>query len=213
MLIKEIQENVRIVREYLSNILSFGMESFWKRMLVCSLWALMVLGVLIAVPTYLIYELETERHQSIKDLQKDSTYNRLLIVKDALKLCSESIKNNHHYKERYCNNSLLLFEQSLTQVDEFYAELITAKAYEEMSIYNDATIRYMDSKKMLKRENTSFKEKIFDMFFNNLGLTAYVVILYFFLSLPFIMFYMASKRLKEEATIFNKQFGNSFDGS
>lgn len=214
MLLNEILKQVGVVKNCLPSIFAFCRKSLWNGILVGFSYIAVVLAVGLGGLFYALDSFNAQSSLFLKDLQKDRTYKELLILKDTLRLCSESIKNDHHYKERYCDKSLSLFELSIaTKRDDFYEELITAKAYEQMSIYNDASIRYIDTKALLDKEEYALKRRIFDLFLTPLGINIYSFFIFCILFFPFILFYMDSKRLKEEATILNKQFGNSLDGS
>lgn len=196
---KNTLEEGHAIAKFIRSIAALGKGPVWKRAIVYTIWGAAILVVVVGTPWYLISSLEKQRKQYLNDLYDVGELNQLMIVKDALNVCLESIKTNHDYKKRYCDYSVLKFEKSLAKVDEFFRELIEAKAYEQMVISTDANIRSIDYKALVKRKNITIEERVLDILFTPLGIFTYFFVAFMLLSLPSIVFFVDSKRTKKDA--------------
>lgn len=190
---KNISEEGYAIAKFVRSIATLGKGPFWKRAIVYIIWWGVVIGIVIGTPAYLLSTYEKQRQQYLNDTGYIGERNQQMIIKDALNLCLESIKTNHHYKERYCDYSILMFEQDLRQHDEFLNELVEAKAYEQMIISTDASIRSIENIALAKRNDITSPWRILDLFFTPLGLFAYLTVTFLLLTLPLIVFYVGSK--------------------
>ncbi|TOG57161.1 hypothetical protein [Vibrio parahaemolyticus] len=190
---KNALEESHAIAKIIGGISSLGKGPFWKRAIVYLVWGLFILCLMLGTPKLLQIGVEKHWNQYSNNTGDIGDRNSLMIAKDAVNLCLASIKSNHHYKERYCDYSILMFEQNSTRFGEFSQELVNAKAYEQMLISIDSDIRSLDFQALAKRHSKSLQERVLDLLFTPIGMLAYICISIVLLSLPLALFYAGSK--------------------
>ncbi|MGY5693049.1 hypothetical protein ACXHQ2_22385 [Vibrio chemaguriensis] len=191
---KNVLEETHAIAKIIGRISLLGKGPLWKRVIVYLVWGTFILCVMLGTPKLLQIGAEKHWNHYSNNTGDISVRNSLMIAKDAVNLCLAAIKNSHHYKKRYCDYSILMFEQHSTRFDEFSQQMLNAKAYEQMLISIDADIRSLDFQALAKRHNKSLQERVLDLLFTPIGMIAYVCISIVLLSLPFALFYTGSKQ-------------------
>lgn len=202
---KNALEESHAIKKFIKGFASLGKGPFWKRGVVYIVWALFTTCIIIGAPTLLQIGAEKHWNEYLNNTGDIGDRNSLMIAKDAVNLCIAAIKNNHHYKKRYCDYSIVMFKQHTSGFDEFSQELVDAEAYEQIVITIDADIRSLDFKALAKRHNKSLQERVLDVLFEPLGMFIYFFLAIVILSLPWVAFYFGSKSKRKIRYISRRQ--------
>ncbi|MDR6984390.1 hypothetical protein J2X32_003034 [Rheinheimera pacifica] len=198
-------EEIHAITKIIKGFSSLGKGPFWKRGVVYVIWSLIIIYIILKATNFLQTGAEKHWNQYLNSTGDISDRNSLMITKDAVNLCIAAVKNNHHYKKRYCDYSMLMFEQHTSRFDEFSQELVDAKAYEQIVISIDSDIRSLDFKALVKRHNKSLQEQVLDFLFTPLGMFFYFSIAIIILTLPWAVFYFGSKSKSKVRYLKRKQ--------
>ncbi|ENM3890397.1 hypothetical protein Q9F25_003629 [Vibrio cholerae] len=190
---KNALEESHAITKIIKGFALLGKGPFWKRGVVYIVWALFTTCIILGTPILLQIGAEKHWNEYLNNTGDIGDRNSLMISKDAVNLCIAAVKNNHHYKNRYCDYAILMFKQYTSRFDEFAQELVDSKAYEQIIITIDADIRSLDFKALAKRHNKSLQERALDLLFEPFGMFIYFSLAIVILALPLIAFYFGSK--------------------
>ncbi|MEC4729143.1 hypothetical protein HWQ46_26950 [Shewanella sp. D64] len=187
----------RKIINLVKSIVLWGKDTLWKQCVIYTCNTLLALSLLSGGMSLWTYYYEHHTDVSIKEHQHFISKNKLLLLKDVLELCIDSISTNHKYQERYCTNALQHFEQQYDSSDPYIKEQVNLLVYEEMVINVNHDIRYLGDVSLVK--NISIYKAVPEHLFAIAILIILLILTFCFLLWPFLFFWKL--KIKEQVNV------------
>lgn len=191
MVIESTYKEYFFLKRKAYSIALWSKNSFFKRSILFLIWWSIATSVIYFSLNHLVNHSEKLGDSYTNKLKYMNNKNELNHTLDMIELC---IKSKDKNKKLYCEQSAYLYKKVVKKQDKEHGEhLISISAYEYIGAEINRYLRSLEYKKLVQNKPQNIYSIILGTLFSQLGLTAFLSLLFIILSTPIFFFYKVSK--------------------